>query len=420
MAAQILLVSPDSALQAVVADDLGGDGHELLIAGNGRDGLRRWSADRPVLVVIDSGLHGQESAELIRLIREAEPPGTHVGILVIGATVEVEARIRALRQGADDYLSRSTQLPELAARVRGLLARFTSSQAVGAGQVLGRVHPFFGAKGGAGTTTLVINTAIALRREHQRSVVLVDANLQFGDHRVFLDLGLDKRSIVDAVTATAIDQDVLRKIVVQHETGVDLLLAPPTPESAEQVSAEAHHLLRLVEVLRTMYDYVLVDLDERLDDHTLDVIGAADSFFVVMTADLSCLKNVRLLLETMVQIGVPEDRMQLVLNRDNAFTGISAKSIETVLQRPIAHAVVNDYRVAISSLNSGAPFMVNRTDSALAKAVVRFARDIDRQAQVAAGKAQPEGAGHPAQPTTSSEGRGRRGSMLRRGAASGR
>jgi pilus assembly protein CpaE len=418
MAARILLVSADSGLQGLIAGILQADGHELLSAPDGRDGLRRWSADRPDLVAVDATLPGREVPDLVRLIRDAEPPGTHVGIVVIGTTPRVEERVAALRLGADDFVARS-QLPELGARVRGLLARFTSPQAQGSGRVLGRVLPFFGAKGGVGSTTLAINTAIALRSQHKRSVVLVDADLQFGDHRVFLDLGPDKRSIVDAVTATAIDQEVLRRVVVPHDTGVDLLLAPPSPEAAERVSAEQHHMLRLVEVLRTMYDYVLVDLEERLDDHTLDVIGAADSFFVVITADLSCLKNVRLLLDTMAKIGVPEERMQLVLNRENAFTGISARSIESVLQRKIAHKIVNDYRVAISSLNSGAPFMVHRPESALAKATVQFAREVDRQAQEAAGTLDEEGVAEVA-PAGDRRRRGNRSSVLRRGAVSRR
>jgi pilus assembly protein CpaE len=209
--------------------------------------------------------------------------------------------------------------------------------------------------------------------------VLVDANFMFGDHRVFLDLGPDQRSIVDVVTATAIDADVLRRIVVRDDSGVDLLLAPPAPESAELVSAEHHHLLRIVELLRTMYDYVIVDMDERFDDHMLDVIGTADQLVVVMTADLSCVKNVRLVLATMASLGVPDERLMLVLNRANAFTGISPKSVESVLKRTIAQQIVNDYRTAISALNSGAPFMNNRPDSALGRAVLEWARTVDRQ-----------------------------------------
>jgi len=228
-----------------------------------------------------------------------------------------------------------------------------------------------------------LNTAIALQRELKRSVALVDANLQFGDHRVFLDLGPDSRSIVDAVSAGMVELDMLRQAIVRHETGVELLLAPPSPDQAELVSHEQHHMLRVIEMLRTLYDHVLVDMNSRLDDHMLDVIGVADRLVVVMTADLSCVKNVRLVLETMSQLQVPQERLMLVLNRANAFTGISVKSVEGVLKRPIEHQVVNDYRSAISALNSGTPFMARRPDSALGKDVLELARLVDKPAAAA-------------------------------------
>jgi pilus assembly protein CpaE len=211
-------------------------------------------------------------------------------------------------------------------------------------------------------------------------VCLVDANLQFGDHRVFLDLGPDSRSIVDAVSAGTVELDMLRQSIVRHETGVELLLAPSSPEHAELVSQSQHHLLKVVEMLRTVYELVIVDMDERFDDHLLDVIGIADRLVVVLTADLSCVKNVRLVLETMAQLRVPRERLMLVLNRANAFTGISVKSVENVLRRPIEHQVVNDYRSAISALNSGTPFMAKRPDSALGKDVLELARLIDKPA----------------------------------------
>jgi pilus assembly protein CpaE len=143
--------------------------------------------------------------------------------------------------------------------------------------------------------------------------------------------------------------------MVKHDSGIDLLLAPPTPETAELVHPE--HLPVIAAELSSLYDYTLIDIDKRLDDVNLGVFEAAETIFVVMTADLSCLKNVRLIIETMDHLGYPADKVQLVLNRSNAFTGINVKNAEGALKRTIEHQVVNEYRGAISSLNSGAPFM---------------------------------------------------------------
>jgi pilus assembly protein CpaE len=240
---------------------------------------------------------------------------------------------------------------------------------------MGHIHAYYGAKGGVGTTTIAINAAIALRSLGRR-VCLVDGNLQFGDHRVFLDLGLDRKSIVDLVSAPSIDQDLVRSIVITHDSGVDLLLAPPTPEAADLVSAQ--HLHQILELLSGLYDYIVVDIDKRLEDRNLMVLDIADTIFAVMTADLSCLKNVRLLLETIAHLGYEQSKLKLVLNRSNAYTGISVKSAEGALRRPIEYQIVNEYRGAISALNTGAPFMVSKGDSVLGRSVADFARQLDK------------------------------------------
>jgi pilus assembly protein CpaE len=247
---------------------------------------------------------------------------------------------------------------------------------------LGRVLALYGAKGGVGTTTIAINAAIALHRELGRKVCLVDGNLQFGDHRVFLDLGLDKKSIVDIVTAPNIDLDLVRQVLVKHDSGVDLLLAPPSPETAELVTPE--HIPLILDQLRGLYDYVLIDIDKRLDDINLGILEAADTMFVVMTADLSCLKNVRLVLETIGHLGYESGKVQLVLNRSNAFTGINVKNAEGALKRTIDHQIVNEYRGAISALNSGAPFMFTKADSLLGRSLLDFARVVDKAPVAAA------------------------------------
>lgn len=383
MPSRVLVVAAQSAVQLQIGNMLRRDGHEIFVAADAQEGLRRWAADRPDLMAIDDDLPGPSGLELVSRLRASELPGLHTPVILLGATNAVDAKVRALRAGADDYLGKPIHPQELSARARGLLARFVRAQ-VGVtppvrATTMGRVLAFYGAKGGVGTTTLAINTAIGLHRQLKRSVALVDANLQFGDHRVFLDLGPDEHSIVDAVTGSTVDADLLSNFMVHHESGVDLLLAPPTPESAELVSGEQHQLLRVIELLRGMYDYVVVDMDRRLDDHMLDVIGVANRLVMVMTADLSCLKNVRLALATMVQLRVPNERLMLVLNRANAFTGISAKSVEHVLRAPIGQQIVNDYRSAVSALNAGTPFMLSRPDAALSRALVELGRLLDQQ-----------------------------------------
>jgi pilus assembly protein CpaE len=379
-AARILIVDDDPDTQRVLGYTLTQEGFQVLAAVDGSEALRVRERERPDLILLDVMLPKLDGYQVAERIRADEGSTSHVPIIMVTAETDIEQKVRGLRAGADDYLVKPFHPAELLARIRSLLARFAPryTETVGQPSASGRVFAFYGAKGGVGTTTLAINAAIALQRDQGRRVVLVDGNLQFGDHRVFLDLGLDRKSIVDVVVAPTIDQDLLKSVLIHHDSGIDLLLAPPSPEAAELVSAEQHHMSAVIDLLRQRYDYVIIDIDKRLDETNLDVIAASDVVFVVMTADLSCLKNVRLVLETMAQLGMGSGRVQLVLNRSTAYTGITVKNAESALRRKIAYQVVNDYRVAITALNTGAPFVVARSDSALGKSVVDFVRQAAR------------------------------------------
>jgi pilus assembly protein CpaE len=377
MAAKILVVDDDPNVQRLLQYTLKQEGYEVVVAGDGAEGFRLWGAEQPDLILLDVMLPKLDGYQVATKIRTEEGTAGHVPIIMLTAEREVEQKVRGLRAGADDYLIKPFHPAELMARIKSLLARFAPRDTLVGRPPLGRVLAMYGAKGGVGTTTIAINAAIALHRELGRKVALVDGNLQFGDHRVFLDLGLDRKSIVDIVTAPSIDGDLIRQVLVKHDSGVDLLLAPPSPETAELVTPE--HLPQIIDQLRGLYDYILIDIDKRLDDVNLGVLEVADTMFVVMTADLSCLKNVRLVLETIGHLGYEAGKVQLVLNRSNAFTGINVKNAEGALKRTIDHQIVNEYRGAISALNSGAPFMFTKADSLLGRSLLDFARVVDKQ-----------------------------------------
>jgi pilus assembly protein CpaE len=376
MAAKILVVDDDQNVQRQLIYTLKQEGYEVVQAVDGAEGYRLWGAESPSLILLDVTLPKLDGYQVATKIRAEEGANGHVPIIMLTAEREVEQKVRGLRAGADDYLIKPFHPAELLARMKSLLARFAPREVLVGRPPLGRILAFYGAKGGVGTTTIAINAAIALNRELNRKVCLVDGNLQFGDHRVFLDLGLDRKSIVDVVTAPTIDNELIKQVVVKHDSGIDLLLAPPSPETAELVTQD--HLPNILDHLRGLYDYILIDIDKKLDEVNLRVLDAADTIFVVMTADLSCLKNVRLVLETITHLGYEQAKVHLVLNRSNAFTGINVKNAESALKRTIDHQIVNEYRGAISALNTGAPFMFTKADSLLGRSLLEFARSIDQ------------------------------------------
>ena len=388
-ATKVLVVDDDPNIQRVLVSTLRQDGYDVVVASDGAAGVSMAATERPDLILMDVAMPRLDGYAATQQIRASDEYG-HVPILMLIAEADTEQRIRGLRAGADDYIAKPFHPRELTARITALLARTATAGrgrraagGDGAGGA-GRLWVFYGAKGGVGTTTMAINTAIALAKDLKQRAAVVDANLQFGDLRVFLDIGLDQKSIVDAISEPELDADLLRNIVVSHGSGIDLLLAPPTPESADiVVERQRQHpaaLTRLLNLLRRGWDYTLIDTAKTIDDFNLQLMDEADLIFVVLTADLSCLKNVRLVLETMENLGYERGKVQLVLNRSNAYTGINIRNIEAALQRKIDHQVINEYRAAISALNSGEPVM-SRPDLPLARSIRDFARVVGHEAR---------------------------------------
>ena len=390
---KILIVDDDLNTQRILVFALKQEGYETVLASDGTSGVQMATSEQPDLILMGAALSRMDGYAAIAQIR-ANEDGARVPVILVSDEASVQQRVRALRAGADDEIVKPFNRLELLARIKALLARNASegspTQEIDAG---GKLIVFYPAKGGVGTTTIAINTAIALSRVHEKRVLALDANLQFGDFRVFLDLGLDNASIVNAISEPDLDGDLLRTMVVHHDTGIDVLLAPPNPAAGDIVVERAHAspdaLSNLIKETRRAYDYTVVDMSKAIDDFNLQLFDEADLIFVVMTADLSCLKNVRLVLETLDSLGYQRNKVELILNRSNANTGINVANAEEALGRPVQFQILNDHRAAMGALNSGAPIMSSRADSPLGKSLSAFAREIEKETVAAAQRVRP-------------------------------
>jgi len=383
-ATKVLVVDDDLNIQRVLVFALKQEGFEVLVASDGATGVEMARSEAPDLILMDVAMPRLDGYAATQQIRTTEQ-GHRVPIIMLSSEADVGERVKGLRAGADDDIVKPFHPLELMARIKALLARSGGGATAASDDqaTLGRLCVFYGAKGGVGTTTIALNAAISMSRDLKRRISLIDANLQFGDMRVFLDLGLDTASIVNAIGEPDLDTDLLRKLMVKHHTGIELLLAPPSPEAADiVVERQRQHpesLSNVLNLARRLYDYTFVDMVKTIDDFNLQLFDEADVIFVVMTADLSCLKNVRLVLETMDSLGYERSKVQLVLNRSNAYTGINVNNAESALGRKIDHQVINEYRASISALNSGEPFMSSRPDGPLGRSVTDFARALDAE-----------------------------------------
>ncbi|MEW5720200.1 MAG: AAA family ATPase, partial [Chloroflexota bacterium] len=252
----------------------------------------------------------------------------------------------------------------------------------------GRIIAVLGSTGGSGASTVAVNLAVALREESKARVALVDANLEFGDIGVLLNLP-SNRTIADLASGKAeIDEEVLDGTMAGHSSAIKVLLAPSRPELAELVKPE--HLKRILELLDKSYDFVVIDLWKSFQETTVFFLDHADLILLISTADIPAIKNTKLFFELTEQLGYPSDKTIFILNKDDGRTGISAKDIEASIKHPISLLLPKDERSTAVAINRGAPVVTMQRNLPLAQRFRDLARLILRRAAAEKQAAAPD------------------------------
>jgi pilus assembly protein CpaE len=356
-------------------------------AGSGEEAIQMSMDVRPDVIVMDINMPGLDGIATAEIISQRLPNSPIIMMSVHG---EAEHLKRAMLAGAREFLVKPFSGDEFATSIKRVhereLVRRAQLQAAPGTPVPTpsaqatekeedhQVIAVFSPKGGAGRTTLAVNMALALRRETNQRVALVDANLQFGDVGVLLNLNPKNKSVLDAVEGGEPDRDIIESVMVDHSTGIRVLLAPPSPEGADLVTAG--YLRKIVDMLRQNHDWVVVDLPSGLNDHTLGVLDAADQILVVAALEITTIKNVRLFLEVADQLDYERSKIRLVINRSDASQGIRIGDVEASIRRSIDGTIVSDGRLAVLAVNRGVPFVVSHPESPLARDVIKLARTL--------------------------------------------
>jgi pilus assembly protein CpaE len=357
-------------------------------ASSGEEAIQMSMDMRPDVIVMDINMPGMDGIAAAEIISQRLPNSAVIMMSVHG---EAEHLKRAMLAGAREFLVKPFSSDEFATSIKRVherelvrreqmqATREASAQPAVGGTAGGdpeehQVIGVFSPKGGAGRTTIATNLALALRRETNQTVALVDANLQFGDVGVLLNLNPKNRSMLDAVEGGEPDPDILNSVMIDHSTGIRVLLAPPSPEGADLVTPA--YLRKIIDMLRVTHDWVVVDLPSGLNDHTLGVLDAADQILVVAALEITTIKNVRLFLEVADQLDYDRSKIRLVINRSDASQGIRIGDVEASIRRPIDGSIVSDGRLAVLAVNRGVPFVISHPESPLSRDVVTLARTI--------------------------------------------
>lgn len=361
-------------------------------ARSGNEGIELTKEISPDVVLMDINMPDIDGLSATEKIRQFDPS---VQIIILSVQSDPNYMRKALQAGASDYLAKPPTVDELTSAVRraGKKAHEEKKKATGpigvqpvgpgmmpmmaVGGVQGKVITVYSPKGGTGCTVLAMNLAIALHNE-DTPVVLVDGNLQFGDVAISIN-EKGKYSVLDlAQRVDELDTETVESMLVKHQhSGVKILAAPARPEIPEQVTGE--QFSKVLEFLRHMFAYVIVDTASSLTPPTLAAIDSCDLVILVATQDFASIKNAHLFLELADGSDIHRKRILFVVNRYDKRIQIAPEKVAERIKQELTEAIPLDERTVIPSLLNGTPFMVRDRNSLVARAVLSLAEAVRKR-----------------------------------------
>src|SRR5918997_1441223 len=356
-------------------------------AASGIEALEMASRLQPDVVLMDINMPGMDGIATTEQL-SANVPTT--AIVMMSVQGEADYLRRSMLAGAREFLVKPFSSDELVASIRqvhqrereklGRMVVASAGATNGRGDLPsaepGKIVAVFSPKGGVGRTTLAVNMAVAAANELGKRVVLVDGSFQFGDVGVLLNLNPKNKSIADLIPEISAggDPESLDNVIVDHSSGVRVLLAPPSPEMSDLITTT--YLKKVLEQLRDTHDLVVVDAWPWFHDSTLGLLDMSDLILAVLTLEITNIKNIRLFLEVADQLGYEKGKIRLILNRADSALGIRVADVENSIGRKIDRTIVSDGRSVVYALNRGVPFVLSNREAQVSQDVLALARSV--------------------------------------------
>jgi pilus assembly protein CpaE len=358
------------------------------VARTGKEAIQSSLELNPDVVLMDINMPDMDGIAATEAIRSKQPA---VQVVILSVQSDQNYMRRAMLAGARDFLTKPPMGDELVSAIRraGAMAQSERSKSAVAQPLAplggvagasfgygarGKIIVIYSPKGGAGCTTLAVNLAIILNNEDTR-VALVDANLQFGDVSVFVN-EQGKNTIADlAPRAEELDPEIVEEVMLKHAaSGLHILAAPNRPEYADKITSG--QLSKVLEFLRQMYAYVIVDTSAYLTENTLAALDVSDLIVLVTTQDISSIKSCRLFLDLMQTMGVERDRILFAMNRFDRRLNITPDRVSENLKQPVAAVIPLDEQTATKAVYRGVPFVLDGRNQPAGRGLLSLAESV--------------------------------------------
>jgi len=300
---------------------------------------------------------GDNLTEEFRLINDLQTLGIVGEIFLTSRDTNPETLIKALRYGVKEFFPQPLQSGEVKTALLKVKERFTERECQGgatkASSKKGKIIDVMGTKGGAGATTVAVNLAAGMAGG-SRSIALLDMGSPFGDVSLFSGI----KSLFDWTEAirniSRLDITYLTSILVKHSSGFYVLPSPAKLPDEQNTTPDG--IETLLGVMRTMFDFIIIDSGQSLDALARRLLKASDTVLLVTTLNLPSLINVKKILSAFRDLGYPSEKnVQILVNRYHKNSLVSMKEAEESVKKKILWSIPNNYQLTMSAINQGKP-----------------------------------------------------------------
>jgi pilus assembly protein CpaE len=297
---------------------------------------------------------GEDPSKEFSLIHNIQDSGVVREIFLTSPRLDPTLLLQALRAGAKEFFSQPIKQDEVKAALLKFKERREKTKFDGEKKKKGIIIDVIGSKGGVGNTTLAVNLATSLSESGKSPLVaLIDMNLLFGEIPIFLNIESSFNWGEVARNITRLDSTYLMSILYKHSSGVYVL---PSPTGLDGVNVATPEIIEmLLGVMRNVFDYIVIDGGQAIDDISLKILEMSETVFLVAILSLPCLTNVKRLLWIFQKLGYPQkDIIKIIINRhQDKKSVISLKEAEEGVNQKIYWFVPNDYPTTMSAINQG-------------------------------------------------------------------
>jgi pilus assembly protein CpaE len=316
-----------------------------------------------VVFVRSDNVNGIDSALLPQIRRL-----TQADIIAVGSNNSSREILQLIRAGASDYLSDSEffddELTNLISRIKARTIKKNEA---------GKIISVVSASGGCGASTIAINLATAMAKKHIKNI-LIDLKQDGGDLASMLNLKPQHTLLDLSQQIDELDEEMLDKSLVDHHSGIRLLASSETYENAGLIHPEV--VERVIQMAASKYGNVILDIEDVYHSEQLVTIRQSQIILIVIRLDFPCLVRVRRMLDYLERLGIPQDHIQLVVNRFGKKNELPKDTVMQALGKPFSYCLPEDFSLSALCANVGNPILLESPKSELAIKLAEMAEAI--------------------------------------------